>query len=65
MTDGYYYRLLLKLENSKQGLLNALESEVIKSSQHQVACTHYEKCIQAKAFFSFVSNLFDNASKPV
>ena len=31
MTDGYFYRLLLKLENSKEDLFKALEREISKT----------------------------------
>ena len=57
LTDGHFYRLLLKLESSKDDLYKALEKEIKRKSELAIAENHYNKCLKAKSFFLLMSNL--------
>jgi hypothetical protein len=57
MTDGYFYHLLLKLENSNVDLFTALDQEIAKHNDKAIAEIHYDKCLKAKSFFSLVSHM--------
>jgi hypothetical protein len=57
MSDGHFYRFLLKLQNTKGDLYLTLEKEIQKNNERKLAKTHSMNSLKAKSFFSLVSNM--------
>jgi hypothetical protein len=62
LTDGFYYRLLMKIENSKDDLFKALDDYISKNNETVIANQHHQKCLLAKSFFSLIANMVQSKS---